>query len=506
MSYTHAQLTRIAGPARPAAHPGRPGSAGCGRPICASRRRSRASSARCSCGSSTSSSCRPSCFSPAAPRAASRKASAPHARFPTRGASTDAHPRHLGALPRLRRGPRRRRHPRLRRPGRAPLPAQERRRVPARRHRFLPRGREARSRGSRRRRLLREADAEARAGADHGPARLPPYLPQLPEGDAQPPRREAVGQGNHRLATRRAGPEDPLHRAPPGARGDRVLHRSHAESGHPHRRRRRRVGDLLDGHGRSPRRRHVGFAPPPRSPLPAFAGNALLDLHGVPRLPRQPGRIQGDGPRRVRRAHLPGRGPRDPAPHRGRRVRSRPRLLRVPPLRLAILFGQVHRNVRAAPRPLGPDRPGQRRRPPLRGRRLLRPAGPRGDAGRPGLPAPGRDRPLRSLPRRRRRAEWLRERAHLARVGIFPRLRPERARGRGLRDGRGALGGSAPLQAPASRRARPSLLGTGAGRRREHRGRGRIARRPPPRRRRGDPPRRRRALQRPHRRMGRGAL
>ena len=48
--------------------------------------------------------------------------------------------------------------------------------------------------------------------------------------------------------------QDPVHRAPPSARGRRLPHRADAARGDPHRRRRRRVGDA---HGRA-RRAHAG--------------------------------------------------------------------------------------------------------------------------------------------------------------------------------------------------------------------------------------------------------
>ena len=65
--------------------------------------------------------------------------------------------------------------------------------------------------------------------------------------------------------------------------------------GHPHRGRRRRVGDVDD---------RAGCAPPDRPPrgaaVPELAGVAVLICHGLVRLRGERGRVQADGPGSVR--------------------------------------------------------------------------------------------------------------------------------------------------------------------------------------------------------------
>ena len=72
----------------------------------------------------------------------------------------------------------------------------------------------------------------------------------FPARDQELARREGLGARHHRVASRRAAREDPVHRPPPVARGRRLPHRADPARGDPDRRRRRRVGDA---HGR-PRR------------------------------------------------------------------------------------------------------------------------------------------------------------------------------------------------------------------------------------------------------------
>ena len=75
-----------------------------------------------------------------------------------------------------------------------------------------------------------------------------------------------------------------------------------------------------------------------RDPVPAFARHALFDVHGLSRLRGQRGRVQGDGPRRLRAADDDRAGPQGDPAHRRRRLRARPGVLRVPDDRRAIVF------------------------------------------------------------------------------------------------------------------------------------------------------------------------
>ena len=63
---------------------------------------------------------------------------------------------------------------------------------------------------------------------------------------------------------------------------------------------------------------------------PHSLGMLYLDVHRVPRLRGQRGRIQGDGAGRLRATDAGRQGAHGDPPHRGRRIRPRPRLLRVP--------------------------------------------------------------------------------------------------------------------------------------------------------------------------------
>ncbi len=149
----------------------------------------------------------------------------------------------------------------------------------------------------------------------------------------------------------------------------------------------------------------------------------------------------------------------------------------------ALLLGQVHRAVRAAPRSVRADRSRDRRGPPLRRHRGQRPARARGHARGDHPRAPPGDRAVRPLPRRRRGPERLRQRAHPGRVGLRADLRAARAGRRGLRARRRAVRRPHPLRQPGSRGAGPPVLGA-VDRRRRARARRRGGR---PRRRRSSP-------------------
>ena len=292
-----------------------------------------------------------------AERAARAAGLLPRARpLPRSTDSTDGDPRHLGALPRLGRGARRGRRARVRRAGGAPQPAQERRRVSARRHRVVPGSRGRAPRRARRRGLLREADAQVRAHPDDGAARLPALVGQLSPGDEERARRQALGQGNDRRRAGRARRPHPVHGAPPRARGGRILRSADPEGRDPHRRRRRRVGDAHARTRLDRRRRQRVARARPRAALPALPGDALLHLHGLPGLPRERGRVQGDGSRLLRKARIRGAAAPGAAAHAGRGLRARPVVFRVSRRRAAQLLRSARGRARAAARSLGAHR------------------------------------------------------------------------------------------------------------------------------------------------------
>jgi len=88
-------------------------------------------------------------------------------------------------------------------------------RVPALRHRMVPR---AGAHSSPKQLDAVWSSTKSRCsssiGSDDGPARVPPHLAQLSARDAELAGRQALGQGDHRLAARRPSGTDPVLRAP----------------------------------------------------------------------------------------------------------------------------------------------------------------------------------------------------------------------------------------------------------------------------------------------------
>ena len=132
----------------------------------------------------------------------------------------------------------------------------------------------------------------------------------------------------------------------------------------------RRCGGVCDRRVRRLRQHLVGTAGgsavarrPPRV-LPAFARPAVSRDHAVPRVPEVRRRVQGDGPRAVRRAALRQGDRIAREPSRRRDVRARPLVL--PPLvrrghddlgrRRADHRPRVHAEAGGAARPGAPDR------------------------------------------------------------------------------------------------------------------------------------------------------
>ena len=140
------------------------------------------------------------------------------------------------------------------------------------------------------RRVLREAVPQVRAPPAHVHADVPALPPPVPGGDDPLARRQDVDPAPPSEAARASPVANPVQRAPPLPRGQRVLLLALPRGRHPDRRRRRGV-DHRDG-GRRARHRDHG---PRGDPVPALAGAPLQRLHRVPRLRGQRGRVQGDG-------------------------------------------------------------------------------------------------------------------------------------------------------------------------------------------------------------------
>ena len=122
---------------------------------------------------------------------------------------------------------------------------------------MVPRSGRARAGRSRRRRVLRAEHAEVRADPDLDAPCLSALLARVPARDEEFAGRENLGAWPHRLAPRHRPPEDSVHRAPSGARGNNVPHGAGARRGDPDCRRRRRVGDAHRRHGPATARRHI---------------------------------------------------------------------------------------------------------------------------------------------------------------------------------------------------------------------------------------------------------
>ena len=103
----------------------------------------------------------------------------------------------------------------------------------------------------------------------------------------------------HLIQTRLGVPAvaDPVQRAPPVPRRQRVLLLAVRRGGDPDRRRRRRV----DHRHRRASGGGTELTPARGDPLPALARAALQRLHRVPRLRGERGRVQGDGHGALRR-------------------------------------------------------------------------------------------------------------------------------------------------------------------------------------------------------------
>ena len=213
----------------------------------------------------------------------------------------DEDSRDLRALPRLGGRARHRRRARLRRAGGATVAPEERRRLSRWRHRMVPGSRAA----------SRPADLDAVVFYERSMLKFeriltcalrafPALVAIVSARDQELARRKGLGARHHLVAPRRARAEDPVHRTPRVARGRRVSHSADASRGHPDGGRRRRMGDADGRPRRAARGRHDRDHAAARDPLPAFARHAVFDVHRVSRLRRERGRVQGDGPGRLR--------------------------------------------------------------------------------------------------------------------------------------------------------------------------------------------------------------
>ena len=185
-----------------------------------------------------------------------------------------------------------------------------------------------------------------------------------------------------------------------------------------------------------PRRHHHA---PQGDQISTLARDALFDVHRLSGFRRERGRIQSDGPRRVRAADDDRRGSQvDPA-HAGRRLRPRSEILRVSDDGEAVVFAAIRRAVRAAAEPVRTDRPRNGGRAAFRGLRRERAAGARRHpGGHHARAAPG-NRSSGSVSQRRRGAQWRRERADSRRIRLRARVRAVRSGRRRLCARRGAV-------------------------------------------------------------------
>ncbi len=239
----------------------------------------------------------------------------------------------------------------------------------------------------------------------------------FPQAMREHARREALGQGHHRVPPRRPGRQDPLHRASPGARRGRVPHAADRSA-------RRSSPPTASASGRrspsaaaSARRRRDADRASARGPLPAFAracSTRPSPRSSASRSTRANTRSWGS-PRTARPRFVDEVRQLDPA-HRRRRVCARCSTTSIStrrPKRSLLADDSSSSSGRRAIRyePLDPTTP---RGQALRRHRGQRAEGARGHAGRHRPRAPRGDRACRSLPRRRRRAQRLRQRAHPA--------------------------------------------------------------------------------------------
>ena len=345
--------------------------------------------------------------------------------------------------------------PGVRRAGGAPLAAQERRRVSARRHRVVPGARGLRARGARRGGLLREADAQVRAHPDDGAARasrargrsFPRAMQDALGGKlwvkgiiASAPRRARRRRSCSPSTTRRTRP-------PPSSRRPRGAPRSSPPTASASGRRSR------SGAASAGRRQRVARAPA-RDPLPALARACSTRPS-----PRTSGFAVNEGEYKVMGLAAYGK-PRFEPQVRADRCSARRR-------RASRSTWRTSTTTRRAARSLLRSRSwtsSGRRAHPLRadrprdaGGRALRRHRARSvqrvledvlvDLARALQRETGLERPLS---RRRRRAERLRQRAHPARVGLRARLRAARAGRRRLRARRRALRRPRPLRPAAT--------------------------------------------------------
>src|SRR5262245_56290373 len=364
-----------------------------------------------------------------------------------------ARPRPLLLLPRLGGGDRQgRRADRRGRRG-ALQPPQARPRLPRPRDRVLPEGGGDRRGRPRLRRLLREALRQVRA---HPPLRapdLPEVLEGLPRVDAHLAHGQALGEGPDPRAPQGRPQARAVRRPPHVPRGLRLLLLPLRGGGDPHGGRGRGVVDGDDG-GRE------GLDDPdrPGDALPPLRRPPLLRLHRLLRVRGERGGIQadGDGSLREAEARREGEGGRE---DRERRLDLARHVLLLLPLVAGLdAVPQVHRPLRARPRP----RAGrQDPRPLLRRRRRLHPGGDGGDPDRDGAPPPPADGPPPARHGRGVRLELRRERQDPAGHSVQGDLRPARRRGRRRRGRRGAVGDPLPPRPAPPVRDGARLLGEG---------------------------------------------
>ena len=150
---------------------------------------------------------------------------------------------------------------------------------------------------SRLRRLLRQAAAQVRAHSRDLPFSVAPWISVVPEGRAALDEGEAVHRARAACGTGGVRGGAALRRAPRIARGQRLLPVAVRVGGDPDDGWRRRVGHRVDRCRARQRDRA-----PQGAALARLARSALLRVHLLHRVQGQLRRVQGDGPRAVRRS------------------------------------------------------------------------------------------------------------------------------------------------------------------------------------------------------------
>ena len=268
--------------------------------------------------------------------------------------------------------------------------------------------------GARLRRLLREAARQVRAAARNLRGVGATRVEVVPDGHAVVAGREAVDGRRHCRPARGVRRPGAVRRASRVACLIGVLSVAVRKRRGRHHGRRRRMGHLVDRCRSRTRPRD-----PSRDALPAFARPAVFRVHLLHRLQGELRRIQGDGPRAVRRAEVRAADQGSPGPDQGRRQRlDEPGVLH-----LRARADHDRQQARVVDRQPGPPA-GNAAHAARDGPRAIDPGHHRGGDVEDDRLRASRERHEGSLSRRRRRAQLRRQRPHPARGTVRADLDP----------------------------------------------------------------------------------